>query len=69
MDEHHAGGSDGNGSATKDIEDISSYRDDIFCTNCKVQIQGNEFQCSACGQYIGNQWYYSCIKNINSKIY
>jgi len=33
MDEHHAAGSDGNGSATKDIEDChASYRDDVFCT-------------------------------------
>ena len=38
MDEHHAGGSDGNGSATKDIEDISSFRDDIYFTNCKIKI-------------------------------
>ena len=41
VNDHHAGRSDGNWSATKDIEGISSLRDDIYRKNWKVQIQGN----------------------------
>lgn len=54
MDEQHPAGSDGNGSAAKDIEDcIASFEGGVICNQCKAQITGNEFNCGSCGEYIG----------------